>query len=91
MRNGLKMALGAAVVLGASAFGAQAMPLASAPGSAPLVETVAMGCGPGFFRGPRGFCRPMGPRFYGGPRRFYGGPRFYGPRPYGRRFYGRRW
>ena len=79
--------------LGAGAFlmlagAAQAMPVAPAPQGDALVEHVAQGCGPGFFRGPRGFCRPMG-RGYGRP--------FYGPRPgYGRpdgprRFYGPRW
>ena len=86
MRYVLATALGAAVALGASGLGAQAMPLGQAPGTAPLVDHVAQGCGPGSFRGPRGFCRPMGGRFFGGPPR----RRFYGPRPYGPRFYGPR-
>ena len=72
------MALGAGLAAG-SVGTAQAMPAGASPlGGAPLVERVADGCGPGSFRGPRGFCRPMGGRFYGPPpRRFYGG---YGPR-----------
>ena len=79
------MGLSAAALLVGSAFGAQAMPLPSVPEPAPIVEKVADGCGPGFFRGRFGNCRPMGygPRFYG--PRAYGppvyGPRFYGPRP----------
>jgi len=48
------------------------------------VERIAMGCGPGFTRGPYGGCRPFGPRFYGGPRAY--GPRcFVRPTPFGPR------
>jgi hypothetical protein len=81
----LSFATATALVLGA--VSAQAMPaVTTAPGSdaAPIV-TVAEGCGPGFHRNFRGFCRPnFGPRFgVGGP---FGGPHcfvrdtFYGPR-----------
>jgi hypothetical protein len=92
--------LGAGLLLSLSAFGAQALPAAAALDNsvAPLVETVADGCGPGFFRGGRGYCRPMrgfgGPRHYAppryyAPRHFYGGPRYdRGPR-HGRRHYER--
>jgi hypothetical protein len=56
--------------------GAEALPLMPNPADAPAVERVADGCGPGFFRNRRGFCRPMRaygpPRYYAPPRRFYG-------------------
>jgi hypothetical protein len=93
MRTNLKM-------LGAAALIAGGMGLASAANAAPaapvsglagsdLVEHVAQGCGPGFFRGPRGFCRPMRGGFRGpgwGPRRFYGPRRcFVRPTPWGPR------
>ena len=88
------MALGAGFAAALSAGSASAMPAGSAPGAAPLVEHVADRCGPGYFRGPRGFCRPMGgPRFFApGPRPgFYGRPAYrarpYGDRPYGDRPY----
>lgn len=100
MRTTIFAGLGAAMLLAGSAIGAQAMPLGtSTAGPAPLVEHVAQGCGPGFARGPRGFCRPMGgPRGYGqrsyGPRPFYGrpayGPGGYGPGGYGPGGYGPR-
>lgn len=95
MRTTIFAGLGAGLLLAGSAIGAQAMPLApGAAGAAPLVEHVAQGCGPGFGRGPRGFCRPMGgPRFYSprpyGPRLFYGRPA-YGPGGYGPGGYGPR-
>ena len=63
-------------LLGAAAFVAGGLGLASAASAAPagpgsaaglagsdIVEHVAQGCGPGFFRGPAGFCRPMGGGF----------------------------
>lgn len=78
-------------VLGAAALVAGGLGLATSAGAAPagpvpgagiagegLVEHVAQGCGPGYFRGPRGFCRPMGGRFYG-PRCFFR-PTPFGPR-----------
>lgn len=56
MRSVLKLATGAALLLlsvgTASAFG-----LAPPPPAAPQVETVAQGCGPGWWRGPWGHCR----------------------------------
>jgi len=76
--------LGAALVLGAlgMAGSAQAAPLgagaAGLAGSAPI-ETVAMGCGPGFGRDAYGRCHPFaGPRFYG--RRCFFRPTPWGPR-----------
>ena len=82
-------------LLGAAAFLAGGLGLASAASAAPagpgsaaglagsdLVEHVAQGCGPGFFRGPAGFCRPMrggyGPDF--GYRRCFVRPTPFGPR-----------
>jgi len=76
MTFNLKMLGAAALVVGGMglASGANAAPAAPASGLAGsgLVEHVAEGCGPGFFRGPRGVCRPM--------RGGYGRPAF-GPRP----------
>ncbi|MBV9076176.1 MAG: hypothetical protein JO048_01690 [Methylobacteriaceae bacterium] len=90
----LKLAGLAAIVTGGLALGSAANAAPASPGvaaglaaDAPITQ-VAQGCGPGFFRGPRGFCRPMraGPRFYGPPRAF-GRRCFIRPTPYGpRRF-----
>ena len=87
-------------ILGAAALVFGGMGLASAANAAPaapvsgiagsdLVQNVAEGCGPGYFRGRGGYCRPMrggygrgfgpGPRFYG-PRRCFVRPTPYGPR-----------
>ena len=79
MRIDFKMLGAAALVAGgmgmtSAANAAPAAPVSGLSGSG-LVEHVAQGCGPGFFRGPRGFCRPMRGGFRGpgfGPRRFYG-------------------
>ena len=86
-------------VWGAAALVAGSLGLASAANAAPasptgiagggLIEHVAQGCGPGFFRGPYGGCRPMRGGF--GPRGFYGRPGFDGrrcfvrPTPFGPR------
>ncbi|MFC6791529.1 GCG_CRPN prefix-to-repeats domain-containing protein [Methylobacterium komagatae] len=80
------LGLAAALALGClgAVSSAQAAPLAA--GSATTlaggaqVETVAMGCGPGWARGPYGRCRPM----YR-PRPFYGRRCFIRPTPYGPR------
>lgn len=48
-------ALGGLVMLSGSA---SALP-ADRPASTTGVVTIADGCGPGYFRNPRGFCRPM--------------------------------
>jgi hypothetical protein len=53
------IAVAAGAIVAASALGAQAMPAAPLSSDAPIVN-VAMGCGPGFIRGPYGRCRPMG-------------------------------
>ncbi len=84
-------------LLGAAALLVGGLGLAAAASAAPagpataagiagggLVEHVAQGCGPGFFRGPRGFCRPMGGGGYG-PRPFYGRRCFVRPTPFGPR------
>lgn len=64
--------------------GAAALAFGGALAAAPEAQA-AQGCGPGFFRGPAGFCRPFRP-FYG-PRRFRRSvvvcrirPGLYGPR-----------
>ena len=76
MNRATFLGIGTGVLMSLSAFGAQAMPMAGDVGvGSPLVEHVADGCGPGGFRGPRGYCRP----FRGGG---YDRPRFYGPRFY---------
>jgi hypothetical protein len=93
MNMNLKI-LGAAALLAgglglsSAATAAPAAPIAGLAGS-DLIEQVAQGCGRGFARGPRGFCRPI--RAFGPPRG-YARPRFYGPRrcfvratPYGPR------
>jgi hypothetical protein len=53
------IAAAAGAIVAASALGAQAMPAAPVSSDTPIVH-VAMGCGPGFIRGPYGRCRPMG-------------------------------
>ena len=55
----------ALVLLGVAAAPARAMPfppMSDAPSAATLV---AMGCGPGWTRGPYGHCHPMGAYGYG--------------------------
>lgn len=53
--------------------------------------TAAQGCGPGFHRGPYGYCRPNVYRGYYAPPRYYYRGGYYGPRYYGYRrpYYGR--
>lgn len=95
MSFNLKMFGAAALVAGGMGLvsTAQAAPAAPASGlaGAGLIEHVAEGCGPGYFRGPRGFCRPMRGGGYGrgpgfGPRPFYGPRRcFVRPTPFGPR------
>lgn len=55
--------IAAAFAAGLAAIGAtasQAMPIAPmAPAGDSMVTRVADGCGRGFYRTPRGFCRPM--------------------------------
>lgn len=62
------IAAAAGAIVAASTFGAQAMPAAPMTGAsdAPIMD-VAMGCGPGFIRGPYGRCRPMGYGYRRGP------------------------
>ncbi len=74
--------LGAAALIAGSlglAPSANAAPVAPASGLAAegLIERVAEGCGPGFFRGRGGFCRPM--------RGGYGRPAYAPRRAFGRR------
>ena len=84
-------------ILGAAALVAGTLGLAGAANAAPvapasalagdgLIERVAEGCGRGYFRNARGFCRPMRGG-YGRP--VYGRP-VYGRPVYGRPVYGRR-
>jgi hypothetical protein len=60
------IAAAAGAIVAASALGAQAMPAAPLSSDTPIVD-VAMGCGPGFIRGPYGGCRPMGMGYRRGP------------------------
>ncbi len=75
----------AIMLLGLSALPANAMPFAPPPGASTGITLAAMGCGPGWTRGPYGHCHPMG---YGAPMVHpaygYG---YYHPyaHPYGRR------
>jgi hypothetical protein len=59
MRKFPLIAAAAGAIVAASALGAQALPAAPVSSDTPIVH-VAMGCGPGFIRGPYGGCRPMG-------------------------------
>ena len=68
--------------ISAASAAMQMAPLSTADTAA--VIQVAQGCGPGFARGPRGFCRPMR---MGPPRRFCPPGMF--RNPYGRCI--RRW
>ena len=76
------IAAAAGAIVAASALGAQAMPAAPLSTETAIVD-VAMGCGPGFIRGPYGGCRPMGMGYRRGPvvvvrpgfRRGWGGER----------------
>ena len=86
-------------VLTASAFAlfglmvvpANAMPFPSLNDGLSGVTPVAMGCGPGWTRGPYGRCHPTGGYGFAGPR-VYGAygyhpyARFYGYHPYARRY-----
>ena len=75
------IAAAAGAIVAASALGAQAMPAAPMSSDTPIVH-VAMGCGPGFIRGPYGGCRPFGWRrgpaivVRPGYRRGWGGERW---------------
>lgn len=88
----LVLAALAGATLSFASASAHASPIASGAISPnPLVGQVAQGCGPGMFRGPAGYCRPMGGGGYGRGGMGYGGPG-YGPRrcfvrptPYGPR------
>jgi hypothetical protein len=42
--------------MGLSATATQAMPLVPNQGPASMITKIAGGCGPGFYRGPRGGC-----------------------------------
>ncbi len=60
MSKKISLAAAAGIVVAFCAFEAQAVPFPAAPvGAAPEVTKVAEGCGPGFFRGRFGRCRPM--------------------------------
>jgi len=72
----MKLALASALALGlATLSAAQAMPVAPIDRQADReIIQVAQGCGPGFHRGPYGYCRPL-----------YSCPPGWRPGPYGRR------
>jgi hypothetical protein len=75
----------ATALSGLAAAPATAMPFAPLTDSPSGVTLVAMGCGPGWTRGPYGHCRPMGG--YAAPRPAYG----YGYHPYAHPYGGRCW
>ena len=58
MRNALLTS--AIMLLGLAAVPARAMPIAPLSGAPTSVTQVALGCGPGWTRGPYGHCHPMG-------------------------------
>jgi hypothetical protein len=60
MRKLMGLALGMGMMAAMAAAPAQAFSPASSPvvNQSPAIQQVADGCGPGYFRGPRGFCRP---------------------------------
>ena len=58
MKTIFAAALFAATMGGISASAAMPMAPLSTTDTAGVIQ-VAQGCGPGFARGPRGFCRPM--------------------------------
>lgn len=87
MKINVKLLAAAALVAGGLGFGTGALAAPAGPATGALagrglIEHVAQGCGPGFFRGPRGFCRPMGGygRPFYGPRRCFVRPTPFGPR-----------
>lgn len=51
--------VGAALALAASSSASAAMLVAPVADANPAIVRVADGCGPGFFRGPGGYCRRM--------------------------------
>jgi len=56
-----KMLLTSAIaLLGLAAIPASAMPVAPLSDAPTSITLVAMGCGPGWTRGPYGHCHPMG-------------------------------
>ena len=64
--------LSTTALLCALSFGAEALPVPADPTGSALVTRAAEGCGRGFFRNARGFCRPMRgshPRDFDRPRR----------------------
>ena len=73
-------------LLGLAAVPAQAMPIAPLGAFQSDLTLVAQGCGPGFYRGPYGNCRPMG---YGAPGAVYGYHPYAHPyyHPYAHRYY----
>jgi len=86
----------ASALLGLSAgVSAQAMPFPSLSGAPSALMPVAMGCGPGWTRGPYGGCHPMGYAGGGVYRHGYGAYAhpYYHPyahpyyHPYGHRYY----
>ncbi len=61
-----KMLLTSATIalLGLAAIPASAMPVAPLSNAPTGITLVAMGCGPGWTRGPYGHCRPMEDRVH---------------------------
>jgi len=59
-------------LLGLAAIPAFAMPVAPLTDAPTGVTLIAMGCGPGFTRGPYGHCHPMGYGVAAVPGPYYG-------------------
>ena len=70
---------------GLAAAPASAMPIAPLGDAPSGVTLVAMGCGPGWTRGPYGRCHPMGGVYVAPPVYGFAAPAYgYGYRPYAR-------
>ena len=83
-----KALLASAVMLfGLGGAPAKAMPLGSLPGAPPSVTPVAMGCGPGWTRGPYGRCHPIGAYGYGYHPYYHPYYHHYYYHPYYHRYY----
>jgi hypothetical protein len=81
-----KMLMASAVaLLGPAAVPAAAMPVAPLTDLVSGLTRVAMGCGPGWTRGPYGRCHPMGYVAPGPAYGVYAHPYGYHPYAYGRR------
>ncbi len=79
----------AIMTLGLGGAPAEAMPFGSLHVAPPRVTLVAMGCGPGWTRGPYGHCHPIGAYYGYHPyyHPYYYHPYYYHPYYYHRYYY----